>query len=93
MARRDGTGPMGLGSNTGRGMGSCNVTTNLGENRGFGMGRGMGSGVGLSCRGGVGRNNTMAPLNQSDLLAQEKVILENRLNLVNTQLNTLQDGK
>mgnify|MGYP000904608036 CR=1 FL=1 len=25
MPRRDGTGPMGMGSRTGRGMGSCNI--------------------------------------------------------------------
>jgi hypothetical protein len=92
MARRDGTGPMGMGSNTGRGMGFCNVTNGLGINRGLGMKRSMG----LGCRGGAIKNsfnNTMSPVNQNDLLAEEKVILENRLNLINNQLNTLQDNK
>ncbi|MBK5241216.1 DUF5320 domain-containing protein [Clostridium sp.] len=86
MARRDGTGPMGMGSNTGRGMGFCNVTNGLGVNRGLGMG--------IGCRGGFGWNsfnNTMSPVNQSDLLSEEKAILENRLNLINNQLNTTQD--
>lgn len=57
MARKDGTGPMGMGSRTGRGMGFCNS------------------------------------VNQKDLLEKEKAILQNRLNLIDNQLNSLQDDK
>lgn len=88
MAGRNGTGPMGMGSRTGRGMGFCNVTNGLGVNRGLGMG--------IGCRGGFGGNsfnNTMSAVSQSDLLAQEKTIIENRLNTINNQLNTTQDDK
>ncbi|MGH4117622.1 DUF5320 domain-containing protein [Clostridium sp.] len=94
MARRDGTGPMVMGSNTGRGMGFCNTTNGLGVN-GVNRGLGMGRGMGLGCRGGFGWNsfNNTSPVNQSDLLSEEKAILENRLNLINNQLNTTQDDK
>ncbi|MGH4117376.1 DUF5320 domain-containing protein [Clostridium sp.] len=90
MARRDGTGPMGMGSNTGRGMGFCNVTNAVGGTRGLGMGLNSGR------RGGLGMNgfnNSINPINQKDLLAQEKINLENRLNLINNQLNTSEDDK
>ncbi|MFA6089216.1 MAG: DUF5320 domain-containing protein [Candidatus Woesearchaeota archaeon] len=38
MPNKDGTGPLGQGSTTGRGMGPCGC----GQRRGFGRGRGMG---------------------------------------------------
>ena len=60
MPRRDGTGPMGMGSRTGRGMGSCNI---------------------------------ISPQNQKDLLTKQKASLENRLNLINNKLNTLQNDE
>ncbi|MGH4052648.1 MAG: DUF5320 domain-containing protein [Clostridium sp.] len=94
MAGRNGTGPMGMGSRTGRGMGFCNVNNGLGLNGGLGVNRGLGMGIG--CRGGFGGNsfnNTMSAVSQSDLLAQEKTIIENRLNTINNQLNTTQDDK
>ncbi|MBU3160721.1 DUF5320 domain-containing protein [Clostridium frigoris] len=94
MARRDGTGPRGMGSNTGRGMGGCNVTNAAGETSGLGMGLGLGRrggcGMGLVMNG---FNNSINPVNQKDLLAQEKINLENRLNLINNQLNTSQGDK
>ena len=51
MPRRDGTGPMGAGSMTGRGLGSCtgaNAVT-------YSAGLGLGLGLGLACRRGFGR--------------------------------------
>ncbi|MGH4141053.1 DUF5320 domain-containing protein [Clostridium sp.] len=94
MARRDGTGPMGMGSNTGRGMGFCNVTNATGVARGLGMGLGLGRRGG--CGMGYGMNSFNNPINvvnSKDLLAQEKINLENRLNIINNQLNTSQDDK
>ena len=53
MPGGDGTGPMGQGSRTGRGMGTCPPNQSnpqprtffgFGRGRGFGMGRGMGLG-------------------------------------------------
>ena len=63
MPGGDGTGPMGQGSRTGRGMG--NVPPSEGEKRSFsGFGRGLGRGIGRG-RGfgrGLGR---MMPWNRS----------------------------
>ena len=48
MPRGDGTGPMGIGSMTGRMAGDCiGYTSNEFVNRGFGCGRGFGSGKGF----------------------------------------------
>ncbi len=46
MPNRDGTGPMGQGPLTGRGMGPCRG----GFRRGIGLGRGFGIGRGLGLR-------------------------------------------
>ncbi len=53
MPRGDKTGPTGMGSMTGRGLGYCNPNNNLGNNQGFGrgMGRGRRMGAGLGRRG------------------------------------------
>lgn len=92
MPGRDGTGRMGTGSLTGRGMGLC-----AGGAAGYGAGRGLGLGLGwrhgFGCGRGPGRQS--GPLNLSDdvsrkeLLAQQKQALENRLEMVNRQLETL----
>lgn len=85
MPRRDGTGPMGRGSRTGRGMGFCNTTKAAGILLG-GLGwRRCGRGFRWNNYG-----NAISPQNQKDLLNEEKAILEDRLNLINNQLNTLQ---
>lgn len=55
MAARDGTGPMGQGSNTGRGLGNCPDTEETvapqnnvaASGKSFGVGRGAGTGRGL----------------------------------------------
>lgn len=56
MPGRNGTGPIGQGSLTGRGMGICggNNPSGKGYAQGFGLGRGLGSGRG--CGRGLGRN-------------------------------------
>ena len=46
MPRFDGTGPMGQGPMTGRGMGPCNPNARPGYGRGYGQGRGRGMGQG-----------------------------------------------
>lgn len=56
----DGTGPMGVGPTTGRGLGPCNNANSgrpaYGRGRGGGMGRGMGRGRGFGLRmGNVGQ--------------------------------------
>ncbi|BDQ35526.1 hypothetical protein JCM14722_30680 [Pseudodesulfovibrio portus] len=62
MPRRDGTGPNGMGSQTGRGLGMCTGVNAPGLNRGYGAGYGRrggmrarnGYGYGPGFRGGRG---------------------------------------
>lgn len=65
MPRRDGTGPMGQGSMTGRRMGNCetptenNNTNNFDKNSNFGQKNGMGrrmNGAGKGCSRRNGNN-------------------------------------
>lgn len=49
MPNRDGTGPLGLGPLTGRGLGPCGRGLRRGLDRGFGMGFGRGFGMGWRC--------------------------------------------
>lgn len=90
MSRRDGTGPMGMGAMTGRGMGLCNLAKVVGAIGGLGLGLGLGRRRGARRNG---FNTTINPENQKDLLKEQKSILENRLNVLNHQLNTLEDDK
>ena len=63
MPRFDGTGPNGMGSQTGRGLGRCasnNVDqTNVNEREyyGRGLGRGLGRGAGRGLGRGAGRGS------------------------------------
>ena len=56
MPRGDGTGPGGLGSMTGRGLGYCAGYSTPGYTKGFGMGlgRGFGRGRGIGYGRGIG---------------------------------------
>ena len=87
MPRRDGTGPMGCGSMTGRGFGVCTG----GNVNGFGRAMGMGLGLGFrGCRkeagfSGVAVNN-VAGNSDKEYLAGQKDLLEKRLELINKQL-------
>jgi len=48
MPAQDGTGPLGQGPLTGRGLGLCNTNAGIPlARRGFGRGRGLGRGMGL----------------------------------------------
>jgi len=55
MPRNDRTGPMGLGSKTGRGLGLCNNNDNKSLDNTFGRGLGRGQGVGQGYGRGLGR--------------------------------------
>ncbi len=83
MPRRDGTGPV-IG--IGRGMGLCNVNKTTGDSVGFGFGRG-------GCRRGFGRYIIDNADDRKDLLMEQKVILENRLNLLNNELDNVENDK
>ena len=58
MPNKDGKGPEGQGSRTGRGLGNCapaNGDTNQTPARGQGLGRGAGTGRGRNQGSGLGR--------------------------------------
>ena len=79
MARRDGTGPMGQGPMTGRGMGPCAETNNYGAGLGRGGGRRMGMGRGFS-------PNQNTSKTQKELLQDQKDALKNQLKAIDEEL-------
>jgi hypothetical protein len=92
MPRRDGTGPMGAGSMTGRGLGLCTGANAVK----YGSGLGMGLGLGLACRHGFGRGfgrgfafNQTSSKTQKELLQEQKTMLQNRLEVIDKQLENL----
>ncbi len=88
MPRMDGTGPMGEGPKTGRGMGSCDGEAGPR----FGIGRRMGRGFGFNCRRGFGRGlglNRTSSMTRKELLEEQKGILKNRLEAIDKQLEDL----
>ena len=97
MARRDGTGPMGLGPLTGRGLGVCAGSRAVRYGAGLGMGMGLGLGLKMACRRGFGRGfgrSTMnvdqsTNLNHKDRLHEEKEILQKRLEAIDKALEKL----
>lgn len=92
MPRRDGTGPMGAGSMTGRRLGSCTGANAVK----YGAGLGLGLGLGLACRRGFGRGfgrgiavNQNTPKTQKELLQEQKNVLKSRLDVIDKQLENL----
>lgn len=93
MPRRDGTGPMGAGSMTGRGLGLCTGASVAKYGAGLGM---MGLGLGLACRRGFGRGfgrgfafNQTSSKTQKELLNEQKTMLQDRLEVIDKQLENL----
>lgn len=88
MPRRDGTGPMGAGSMTGRGLGLCTGANAVK----YGAGLGMGLGLGLACRRSFGRGfavNQTSSKTQKELLQEQKTMLQYRLTVIDKQLENL----
>ncbi len=80
MPGRNGTGPMGQGCYTGRGLGRANNGGNTAYfGRGAGFQRGFGRGM------GYGYNN-YSNTQSDDFLKEEKKALEDRINFINSQL-------
>ncbi len=93
MPRRDGTGPMGAGSMTGRGLGLCTGASVVKYGAGLGM---MGLGLGLARRRGFGRGfgrgfafNQTSSKTQKELLNEQKTMLQDRLEAIDKQLESL----
>lgn len=88
MPRRDGTGPMGMGSMTGRAMGVC--VENKGAGQGFRRGMGLGRGKGFGR--GYGLNNNVVSIQQDELslLKNQASMLEGTLNNVKEKISKLE---
>jgi len=93
MPRRDGTGPIGTEAMTGRGLGFCTGTNEAVK---YGTGRRMRLGLGFACgRGfshGFGRGivvNQISSKTEKALLQEQKDILQNRLEIIDKQLECL----
>lgn len=78
MPRFDGTGPMGLGPRTGRGLGPCGSGYCP---RGLGFGRGYGRGFGF--------RQFSSDKNTKVALEDEKQILEEELKAINAEIEEL----
>lgn len=81
MPRRDGTGPRGARSMTGRGLGLC-----TGANA-------LKFGAGFEARLGHGRNNNninqTSSKTQKEMLQEQKDLLQSRLEVIDKQLENL----
>lgn len=96
MPGGDGRGPMGRGTMTGRGLGYCSGADAAGYSAGRGSGvgrgfrRGSGRGPGRGPGRGLGRGFAgTAGFSSKELLREEKQALENRLDLLNKELEGL----
>ena len=88
MPRRDGTGPQGVGSRTGRGLGNCAGEQTPTQSLGFGRGGGRG----LVRRRGFGRGflvNQAPSKTKKELLSEQKKLLQDQLDVIDKQLENL----
>lgn len=87
MPRRDGTGPMGAGAMTGKGLGFCTGKNLVRDGAGFGMGRGFACrrGFGLGPGRGYGINQVSEKTNK-EFLQEQKELLRSRLEAIDKQL-------
>src|SRR5690554_1393027 len=90
MPRRDGTGPLGSGPMTGRGLGPCIDANAAVSGVGFGMG------LRLACRRGFGRGfgkgfaiNQVSSETEKEVLNEQKTILQEQLKAIDEQLEDL----
>jgi len=95
MPRRDGTGPNGLGSMTGRGAGLCGTSSSLNYGLGAGQRLGLnGGGRGRRfCGLGLGRcryyPNLKYNIDSKESLLLQKRNLEKEIELIDKQIETL----
>lgn len=91
MPRRDGSGPMGQGAMTGRGLGLCRGINY--ERCRYGLGYGLRRGFARGYGRGLGAYNAgrFTVLTDKEILEEQKEFLKRRLDAVNRQLVTFQD--
>jgi hypothetical protein len=80
MPKRDGTGPLGKGPMTGRGLGSCNNGDAQKSGAGLGMGRSRGMGL---------MNKQDSSKTEKELLNEQKAVLQKQLEDIDKQLENL----
>lgn len=83
MPGRNGTGPLGQGTMTGRGLGFCRSANQADNSRGLSGGRGLGAGSRRN------RRFCRANADKKSLLTEEKKLLQARLEKVNQQLEDI----
>ena len=86
MPRRDGTGPIGAGSMTGRGQRLCTGANAVKYGAGLGMGLGFGRGCGFGRGFAINQTSTKT---QKELLNEQKTMLQGRLEVIDKQLENL----
>ncbi len=84
MPGGDGTGPLGRGAMTGRGLEVCAGATPVGFSQGYGMGLGRRRGFGRCCA-----PYRFPVAGDKEILELQKQELQTRLNLLNKQLEDL----
>ena len=77
MPRLNGTGPMGQGVRTGRGLGRC----------------GNGMGIGYGCRNGYGFRRFISPKNELQALEDEEKMLLEELEIIKAEKQALKNEK
>ncbi|HNV97190.1 MAG TPA: DUF5320 domain-containing protein [bacterium] len=77
MPRLNGTGPMGQGALTGRGLGRC----------------GNGMGIGYGCRNGYGFRRFISSKNELQALENEEKMLLEELEIIKSEKQALKDEK
>jgi len=86
MPRRDGTGPMGDGTMTGRGMGFCNNKHTFRQ-----QGLGFGARLGYGCRRGFGNGYFSSSKTEKEFLEEQRDFLNNQLEIINKQLDNISE--
>ncbi|MDD4289803.1 MAG: DUF5320 domain-containing protein [Patescibacteria group bacterium] len=77
MPRLNGTGPMGQGARTGRGLGRC----------------GNGMGIGYGCRNGYGFRRFISPKNELQALEDDEKMLLEELEIIKAEKRALKNEK
>lgn len=86
MPRQNGTGPMGTGPSSGRGMGPCGGGVAYGR-------RGGGRGLGWRRFWGYYPAPNMTKKEESEILSEEAEVLEEELKTVKARLNEIKNQK
>jgi len=89
MPGRDGTGPMGMGTTTGRGFGFCGNRFYDRKNC-YGMGF-RGRGFGYGPRYGYGPGYSRQDITEREFLEKQKELLKSQIDIIDRELDDLND--